>query len=136
MVSKESHCSCTYPYSCPALCPCPCSTSASNLETCLLTLLSHPWPQWQAHPLASPTSVEIYHLWSLDANCCTSWRWTCLREPFLCLPWPLAHWHSDQKCTTHTIFPQRNVDHCEFNFANDCEVGFFFFFSSTISKNV
>lgn len=48
-------------------------------------------------------------------------------EPFLCLPWPLAHWHSDQKCTTHTIFPQQNVGHCELNFANDCEVGFFFF---------
>ena len=68
MVSKESHCSCTHPYSCPALCPHPCSTSASNLETCLLTLLSHPGPQWQAHPLASPTSVEI-HLPSLVPGC-------------------------------------------------------------------
>ena len=94
MVSKESHCSCTHPYSCCALCPHPCSTSASNLETCLLTLLSHPWPQWQAHPLASPTSLEIYHIWSLDANCCTSWRWTCLRTVplFTLVPCPLAFW--------------------------------------------
>lgn len=50
------------PCPCPAPWPCPCSISASNLETCLLTLLSHPWPRWllnQAHPLALPTSEEM-----------------------------------------------------------------------------
>lgn len=115
----------------------PVSISASILEICLLTLLSHPWSQWllkQPHPPALLTSVEICTIFDpLGINNYSLGRWSLLRgkglEIFttvlLLLSPALRPRHSDQN-VLRTVFPQQNMGHCEFNFVNNWEVAFFF----------
>lgn len=119
MASKESHHFHTHAHSCPVHLLAPVfasvSLSASNLETSLLTLLSHPWPQWllkQAPPAALPTSVEIcvpsLSSWMSTTvpqggGYCSGKRVWKYSSPFFYAPQPLAPGLLTRTCCTQSF---------------------------------